>query len=692
MKNQYSQLCRHLMMGVHAIALSLGAMTGSALADDQRCQETVVIGELTEVSTPFLELQDQYAYITSPIDGFYVVDVSDRSNPHIVGHVDSPLLLNRASVDGGIAAVKTRDTGVLLVDVSDPTFPQIVGHIESGREHEDIVVDGDILFAARQGVGVDVYDLSDLSQPSLITTFADENAVGRMELAGDVLFIAARQNGVVILDVSDHAQPQLLSQLDLIEDLQYALDLSVDQGLAVVSLESNNTALVDVQDPRNPRVLTFFPVVSGEDEPFSIAIDHHRVYLSFRFDSLYVFDISNSVDPELIGKYSILDDIFAMAFSGSEGYVGGNAGFQIVDVGSPKLVGPLRYELEVFGSPVEVLPVNNGDTLLVTDQEGGLIVLDVSDPSDMRMITEVDFDGDEGGFAVRLDAVWLAAGEAGVHWLSVNDPDPPTLLDTTDTPGFALDVELWANFAFVSDREGGVQIINLSAPGRPIVGSFQTPLRVTDVRVEDGVAYVNDPSFGVYILDVAMPSQPVLIGHIESFGGTNTHRIELHRGYLYMGIGSGEIRVFDVADPASPVQVGSHTFLNEASYSVVADDTMYIGEYALDISDPAHIRRLWRVDAGVAGMAIADSWLYIADRHGEQIGDEFGAVIALDVTDCRSYCLADLNLDQALDIFDIALFLVAYMNEDPDVDFNRDDQINFYDVVEFIESFQTGCP
>jgi hypothetical protein len=32
------------------------------------------------------------------------------------------------------------------------------------------------------------------------------------------------------------------------------------------------------------------------------------------------------------------------------------------------------------------------------------------------------------------------------------------------------------------------------------------------------------------------------------------------------------------------------------------------------------------------------------------------------------------------------------MNEDPDVDFNRDDQINFYDVVEFIESFQTGCP
>lgn len=698
MKKDFLLRYRSVLIGLQTAALSLTLLSGAAVAQDLRCQESVVVGYFSSVSAISVAVQDDLAYIASPRNGLTVVDISDRTNPTAVGFADSQLILNRISLSGDIAAVKTRDTGILIFDVSDATTPLLTGHIQSGREHNDIVLNGSTLYASRIGAGIEVYDLSDLSQPSLVTTFGDSSIIGRLDLDGDTLYVAASQVGLVTLDVSDPTQPQLLSQFDVTQDQRIVSDLSVRQGVAVVNLAGEGVALVDVTDPRNPVRLSFFPDVPDGYGPFSIAIDGDRVYLSFIGDALYVFDIANLFAPELIGKYSGLDGVLSMDFDGDNGYVGlGSQGFQIIDVSSPDLVTPLRHDFELFGSPLDVGLLADGSSLLVSDSTGGLFILDVSDPGSMQLVSEFDLDGDEGRFTVRGVVVYIAAGEAGVHVLGLPNPDFSVLLATIDTPGEAVAVELAGTLAFISDQSGGVHIVDIFNASEPVIlSSFQTPSRVTDVRVKNGIAYVNDPQNGVYILDVSTPSQPVLLGQTNSQLANNPQRIELVNDVLYVGFGTNTVRMYDVSDPAQPTEIGSHFFGHSTSDTVVVDDTMYIGGgaiYTVDISDPARIEQLAQLDAGFAsGLFISDGWLFVADQTAELHGDGFGAVIALDLNDCRAFCPADLNQDQILNLFDVAVFLVAFAEQDLSIDFNQDGEVNFFDVPAFIASFQAGCP
>lgn len=55
-------------------------------------------------------------------------------------------------------------------------------------------------------------------------------------------------------------------------------------------------------------------------------------------------------------------------------------------------------------------------------------------------------------------------------------------------------------------------------------------------------------------------------------------------------------------------------------------------------------------------------------------------------------CLADLNLDNQLNFFDIALFVELFTQERPLVDLNRDGAHNFFDVASMIEMYSQGCP
>jgi hypothetical protein len=79
-------------------------------------------------------------------------------------------------------------------------------------------------------------------------------------------------------------------------------------------------------------------------------------------------------------------------------------------------------------------------------------------------------------------------------------------------------------------------------------------------------------------------------------------------------------------------------------------------------------------------------------------GDQFGSLL---LVDCRSEdqsdpspCnIADIALPYGvLDFFDVAAFLTGFSNQDPSVDFKRDGEFNFWDVLYFLSAFAEGCP
>lgn len=55
-------------------------------------------------------------------------------------------------------------------------------------------------------------------------------------------------------------------------------------------------------------------------------------------------------------------------------------------------------------------------------------------------------------------------------------------------------------------------------------------------------------------------------------------------------------------------------------------------------------------------------------------------------------CLADFNNDNNVNFFDVSDFITAFNNQEPAADVNNDGLFNFFDVSDFISAFNAGCP
>jgi len=54
-------------------------------------------------------------------------------------------------------------------------------------------------------------------------------------------------------------------------------------------------------------------------------------------------------------------------------------------------------------------------------------------------------------------------------------------------------------------------------------------------------------------------------------------------------------------------------------------------------------------------------------------------------------CPADFNKDDQLDVFDVIGFLNAFVNRDPETDLLNDGLFNFFDVLTFLDRYSMGC-
>jgi hypothetical protein len=73
--------------------------------------------------------------------------------------------------------------------------------------------------------------------------------------------------------------------------------------------------------------------------------------------------------------------------------------------------------------------------------------------------------------------------------------------------------------------------------------------------------------------------------------------------------------------------------------------------------------------------------------HANEFGNG-GDVTAFDV---GGGCPADFNGDNQIDFFDYLDFAQAFNDEDPTADFNGDNQIDFFDYLDFAQAFDEGC-
>ena len=177
-------------------------------------------------------------------------------------------------------------------------------------------------------------------------------------------------------------------------------------------------------------------------------------------------------------------------------------------------------------------------------------------------------------------------------------------------PETVTDVDIDGNLAFVGRGPLGLSIVDVSNAGdMEVVGQFNLPgqLIVNDVQAAGGRAYVTNEGMNgvaVYILDVTVPQSPAVIGAIIQPVLNLAHNLFIDGDILYVigheGVVGWRTRIFNVANPADPVQLAVLTSVGAHDITVL-DGILYeaggwSGLHLWDVSDPANPVHLAEAD------------------------------------------------------------------------------------------------
>jgi hypothetical protein len=158
-----------------------------------------------------------------------------------------------------------------------------------------------------------------------------------------------------------------------------------------------------------------------------------------------------------------------------------------------------------------------------------------------------------------------------------------------DTPGYADDVKVVGDYAYIADGEYGLRIIDVSNPTAPEeLGAFDTPGTVLAVDVVGSYAYLVEHQW-LYVVDVSDPESPSQVSVSATSSLNYDIAVSGYNAYIGTGYPAG-LSVWNISNPAYPYQVGfcptewwGYGLALSGSYAYLA--TSYYGLNVIDISN-----------------------------------------------------------------------------------------------------------
>jgi hypothetical protein len=271
-------------------------------------------------------VQGQYAYVAQEGLGLKVLDVSDPSNPHEVGTVDS-------TRDVIAQAVAVRDSFAFIgwmlhpwlrvVDVSDPQNPRKVAACDLFNPADDMVWRDSFLYVAEY-YRLQVVNVARPRQPVLVGSCSTSDLTGAgLCLRGNTAYVAGPFDGIHVVDVTDPQNPSPVTVLggvntwgcfvrdsllfasefdDSLHIFNVANLFNVHQlGAVYVSgagsdvkvlgnyafVGAKGLGLVDVSDPRNPSLIAYY---TTPDNVMRVVCDSPYVYAACYGGGVCIFD------------------------------------------------------------------------------------------------------------------------------------------------------------------------------------------------------------------------------------------------------------------------------------------------------------------------------------------------------------------------------------------------------------------
>jgi hypothetical protein len=319
--------------------------------------------------------------------------------------------------------------------------------------------------------------------------------------------------------------------------------------------------------------------------------------------------------------------------SGDLLYCTTTSGLQIWDVSNrtePRRLGGLDFH-------AEEIAVKDGFAY-VTDYQGRLRVIDVTDPTTPRTTAMVPLSGRPTEMVLDGPHAYVSDEAVGLTVVRVTDETSPEVVATFETSGGARGLDVKAPHVYLVDPFEGLLVVDVSRPDRPrLVGSCPTEPR-GGVSVRESYAYVRGGG-SLAVVDISDPRAPSEIAKART-GWFSVHpgiaRVTARDSHVYLSDNISGVRIFDVSRPEAPENLGAVAIpdgLGLRNRVSLAGETAYVAAEStiavVDVSHPhlpSRLRDIRIGNRGVIALDVTERWA-LAARDDIRFGREGGLEI-----------------------------------------------------------------
>jgi len=366
--------------------------------------------------------------------------------------------------------------------------------------------------------------------------------------------------------------------------------------------------------------------VQGGGDTAALALVDHRAYVGVG-PRLTIWDLTNPAAPTKLGESEPLDaDLTGVAVVGTHAYVTEHLDLDgslvVIDVANPAAP-KLGTKMKVVAAGQTTMPMGvaaDAAHVYVADQEHGIAVLDLVDPSTPKLQKSIDLSGVTGIQIVGTRLYATFKGFIDDYALEAFDLSASLAdLGGASFSGAGAVAITQSNIA-VSAGINGIQVKDLSDLKNPKDWTVTGPA-VNSLAVAAGGGAIWIPAFdGLYAMDLSTPGTAKIGARIDALSD-GTEAVAVVGSLFTATTNRGRLLTIDVSAPQSPVVKATvdTSLCSDCGGVSVDGDHLYVADHAGGVragtlADLAHLGRdatAERVD--VEGLAVHAGKAYAAD-------------------------------------------------------------------------------
>ncbi|MBZ0264491.1 carboxypeptidase regulatory-like domain-containing protein [bacterium] len=521
-----------------------------------------------------IAVSEGYAYITDYND-LHVVNISDPLNLIYVNEIEVNGHAEEIEIEQNYIYLSSSEDELLIFNLNTPDHPELASILNTDERIRDISIANNCAYLAMGEDGVGIVDIADPENPIMLNSVQfGEELVSAVTTVGNTILFTTGDNNLIIADVTDPMEPVLLSNTTIYSDSR---DIKVINEIACVAY-NYGMQIVDIGNFESPEVLGTYRLIDQQARGIRLFVTPQYAYLAASDSGLRIIDISNPENFEEIGIYDPASDFSDVFIQGGFAYLGAlENGLRIVDVNVPTT--PFEVGVHYFPDYLWDIKVEDNHLYAAT-LDSGFRILDISDPSDPSEVAS-EMVNEDLAFCVEVTDDKAYVGGFDQWTFEVSQPANPTLLgrDFNLEVDFPYEIEVMVRFAFITDGDGDLQILDVLDPANPMnIGRCHVGVggAILGLDAVLGMVFVCNYNGSLKIIDTSDLENPEVI-YTYNLPGTPTHVVALN-DFVYVACGEEGVYILDVSNPLEPVEVGYYNTPDNANDIAVVEPYIYVAD------------------------------------------------------------------------------------------------------------------